>query len=270
MLIGHDHPIFIVANPADLDSIADGFVRLGFSISRRDDDDASTSPTENRLICFADGSYIEILTIRDEEHRRKHRFAEFLSAGDGWIDYAIHTDSLLEDQKRLTASGAATNGPLRHARQLRNGPQWAVSLVLAGIGAGPRAMPFLVQDESERRLRVPDQRIRHANGVTGVTGVAITVTDLGSLVSHFTALFGSGAALPHPYEGACDGRRHEFNSRWVDVIQVGAGRSVLRDHLEHRGEGIFEVTFSRASSVMPPRLDASIIGGARIRVIDTG
>lgn len=259
MLIGHDHPIFIVADPGDLDRIADGFARLGFSISRRDDDDAATAPTENRLICFADGSYVEILTIRDEEHRRKHRFAPLFAAGDGWIDYSVHTNSLLDDQQRLEAAGAPTRGPLLHAKRLRNGSPWSVSLVLAGIGIGQSCLPLLVQDESPRLLRVPDQNVSHANGVTGIAGVAVVVENLMESEPALSALFGAGAVLPRPYEGAAEGKRYMINTRWVDIVEADAGRSPLRSRLEQRGDGVFEVIFARGGDRTSLGLDTSAI-----------
>ena len=60
MLLGFDHAVLGVTDlrraEADLQS-------LGFTVTKRLDEGASE--TENRLICFEDGSYIEVFALRD-------------------------------------------------------------------------------------------------------------------------------------------------------------------------------------------------------------
>lgn len=264
MLVGHDHTILVVSNPEELEGAAGDLSRLGFSITRRDDEGAEASPTANFLVCFADGSYVEALTVRGAEHRAGHRLAGRFEAGDGWADYSLWSSSLAEDQDRLVAAGLPTRGPLRHARRLSDGRPWSVSLVLAGIGAGHPAMPFLIEDEEGRALRIPAHNATHPNGVTGTVGVAVVVSDLAAADRALSVLYGPGKPLPRPYEGASDGRRYGFNGRWVDVVQAAQGDTPLRRHLEGRGEGVFEVAFLKPGLQEPVALDPRLSRGARM------
>ena len=90
MLRRHDHTIFLVPDPSELDSVADQFAAAGFLITERDDLGKETAATLQKLICFADGSYIEILTIRDEAARARHR----RNAGLGRVFHVVRGQSI--------------------------------------------------------------------------------------------------------------------------------------------------------------------------------
>jgi catechol 2,3-dioxygenase-like lactoylglutathione lyase family enzyme len=212
MLRRHDHTIFLVPDPAELDAVTDRFSAAGFLITERDDSGRETATTFQKLICFADGSYIEILTIRNEAARVRHRFAPFLSRGNGWADYSIDCAGLDADRARLAAAGLPVGGPHEHTRALRDGRPWGVRLILLGIGAGFPALPFLLEDTVGRDLRIPMARTQHPNGITGTAGVTVAVRSLASAKPQFDAVFGAGANLGN-------GLRYKFASQWVDVVQ---------------------------------------------------
>src|SRR5882724_108479 len=195
MLQGHDHTVFLVADPARFDAVIRRFAEAGFSITERDDAGKETAPTAQKLVCFGDGSYIEILTIRDAAARAKHRFAPLLPLGDGWADYSLWTDGLDAERARLAAAGLPLSGPHGHSKTLRDGRPWGVRLMLAGIGAGGlSALPFLLEDTVGRDLRVPQVQSVHPNGVTGTAGVAVVVKSLPEAQPQFAALLYAGEA----------------------------------------------------------------------------
>ena len=212
MLRRHDHTIFLVPDPAELDAVADRFSAAGFLITERDDLGRETAATFQKLICFADGSYIEILTIRDEAARARHRFVPLLPLGNGWADYSIDCVGLDEDRARIAAAGLPVGGPHEHQRSLRDGRPWGVRLILLGIGAGFPALPFLLEDAVGRDLRIPMERTQHSNGVTGTAGVTVVVKSLAMAKPQFDVVFGAGASKG-------ENLRYTLGAQWVDVIE---------------------------------------------------
>jgi len=249
MLRRHDHTIFLVPDPAELDHVAQSFAALGFLVTERDDQGKDTAPTLQKLICFADESYIEILTIRDAAARARHRFAHLSPLGHGWADYSIESDALDADRARLIAAGLPVSGVHEHARTLRDGRPWGVRLVLAGIGAGFPGLPFLLEDTAGRELRIPQTRTRHPNGVTGTTGVTIAVRSLAEVQPQFVAMFGTATAMGQ-------GVRYTLGSQWVDVVEQASPN----------GEGVAAVTLLKPGAGAPRPLETGLGPGAAIFV----
>ncbi|WP_011581979.1 MULTISPECIES: VOC family protein [Chelativorans] len=261
MLIGFDHLILAVNNLGQVDA---DFQRAGFSITQRMD--AGKGPSENRLIVFEDGSYIEILFLADPEYRKTHRLAPLLAAGDGWGDYSLHSDALDSDKARLDAAGIPSNRPADYTKSLADGRPWTVALLQAGRGTGRVELPFIAADLTPRNIRIPDDNIRHANTAKGIVGLSIVTDDLPGLVPAMDAIFGTdGAEALSDSPDIRRGRRWNFNGRFVDIVEPVAGSSELNAHLQQRGPSIYEVFVkaSRPSGL----LDLAATHGARIRLI---
>jgi hypothetical protein len=244
MPLRFDHTIFLAADANGLDIAAARFAARGFTVTTRPDRDRDTAPTAQKLVCFDDGSYIEILAIRDAAARTRHRFASLLGKRDGWADYSLVTDDLEADRGRLLSANLPVSGPHEHARELDGGERWGVRLILAGIGAGYPALPFLLQDTAGRDLRIPRGNTHHANGAVGTAGVMLAVRDLAVVEPQFTILFGEGKRSPQPPAGASRGLRFHMDRQWIEVVEVASGTSPLANHIEQRGEGLVSVTFA--------------------------
>lgn len=244
MSLAHDHTIYLVPDPARLDAVCDRFRAAGFTVTEREDAGKESSPTAQRLICFEDGSYIEILTIRDPEARQRHRFSNLLTRGEGWADYSLVTDDLDGLAARLEAAGLPLSGPHAHARKLRDGRPWGVRLVLAGIGAGTPALPFVLEDTAGRELRIPRHATRHDNGIVGTAGVSVAAGEARSLASGLAAI--GAAALP----AAAGVSRFALSRGWIEAAEPAAGNR----------EGMVSATFLKPGSV-PGRLEAAEAAG---------
>lgn len=219
MILGFDHAIYLVAGPDGLDAAAQRFAGLGFTITERGDEGKDAAATAQKLICFADGSYIEILAIREAAARRRHRFASLLHGNDGWADTSVHTDDLAAMAARLQRASLPFRGPLDHERRLSSGERWGVSLILPGIGAGHPALPFLLEDTAGRDLRIPTAGRRHASGVAGTAGMTVSVRDLDLAAPGFDTLLGTArdqASRLHPARRC---RRYRVGRQWLDVIE---------------------------------------------------
>lgn len=256
-----DHTVLLTT---DLPATVKGFERLGFSVFDREDTGGSM---ENRLVRFADGSFIELLAFRDPSKPDAHRFHSMLAKGNGWIDYAVATGAIAAAAEALARTGAPCSGIKSIAKAGRDGREWRLQMLVAGLGVGDMALPFLTQDLTPADWRVPrlPATIRQPFGVTGTAGVTVVTRDLAAVEPALEAIFGAGRAVAPRFEGAARASVHDFNGRWVEVVEPGPSASALRDHLERRGGGLYEVTLA-ASSGGGEVLDASLTSGARIRL----
>lgn len=258
MPLAHDHAIYLVDTAADLETVAARFETAGFLVTDRDDAGRETARTRQRLICFADGSYIEVLALVDPDTRRQHRYAGLLGAGGGWVDYALVTDRLERELDVCQAAGLPVAGPQSHTRTLSDGRPWGVSLFLAGIGAGQPALPLILQDTEGRDLRIPGNRTNHPNGARGILGVTLVVTDLDTAGRALAALFGPG--VPQPADSTGDGgrgQRFALASGWVELIVPGDPASLAARRLATWGEGLVSVTLAGPVGAPDRRIQCS-------------
>lgn len=225
MFSGHDHAIRYAADPAELDRLCGAFETAGFLITEREDEGRDNAPTRQKLVCFADGTYLELLTVADPAARARHRLARHMAGQGGWADFTVLTDRLEQAMAVQRAAGLPVQGPLTHEKRLADGRPWGVALALTGIGAGHPALPFLLEDRVGRELRIPRHRVRHPNGAAGLAGVVVRTPDLAEAARHYRPLFGEGQAV------AGGGRRYDFApDAWI-ALEEGRGglsRVVLR------------------------------------------
>lgn len=262
MLNGFDHAILGVR---DLHRAEADLRSLGFTVIARPD--VGATDTENRLICFSDGSYIEVFAFRDLAQPGTHRWAPVLAKGDGWLDYSLHVADVNAEAQRLKQAGLATVGPRTGGRALADGRRWGVSVLLVGRGASNPVLPFLIQDTEARATRVPGgNAARQPAGVTGIVGIRLLTTALAAVESALDAVFGAGTPAAHP--GAAAARRYKFGGRWVEIIQPTDDGTEMPTHLRLRGEGVYEVLLGRPGETGDEGtlLPAQATHGARLRL----
>src|SRR5690606_18512107 len=103
--------------------------------------------------------------------------------------------------------------------KLRDGRPWGVRLILAGVGAGTSALPFVLEDIEGRDLRIPRDAVRHANGVTGAAGGSVRTPDEQSFSRGLEAM-GLAAA---PRLGGV--RRFSLARGWIEAAAAPDGKS---------------------------------------------
>lgn len=149
-------------------------------------------PTENALVAFRDGSYLELLatreaSLRDElaalrkkarwvSHLRgvsalARRFLPLLAGPDGVCDWLLRSDDLGRDAAARRVRGLALAGPVPMGRQRPDGTRLEWELLL------PESFlhPIVIHDRTPRALRVPGtpEATRHDNGATGIASVTL-------------------------------------------------------------------------------------------------
>ncbi|TIA88844.1 hypothetical protein E3P99_02379 [Wallemia hederae] len=159
-----DHLVFLTT---DLARTKQRFLDAGFSVRRGGVH--ADGRTENELVIFADGTYIELIAFISDEHRRGHWWG---TKQPGWIDWAC-----LGVKENETGIEEFYESPKQGGRVLDSGEsvKWRVSFPHPCYPRG--SIPFYCGDITPRHLRVPVVGIdEHPNGAVGVQGCNLLCT----------------------------------------------------------------------------------------------
>ena len=172
-------------------------------------------PTENALIAFADGTYLELMALRDDEARAslavraaRPGFADELRAGSavgrrfyprlagapGTADFVLAVRGIERLASEARRRGFPMTGPTTLSRERKDGVKLEMALVLPESPA----LPFFIEDRTARELRVPGgEKARHANGATGLSEVRVRTENLAAATLAYAELFDAAPrALP--------------------------------------------------------------------------
>ena len=181
-----DHVVVVVSSLAD----ATGrFAAAGFTVTPGGRHDVI--PTENALVCFADGTYLELLAAREpgvreelrvlragtgwERHLKgvsavARRFLPLLAGPDGVADWVLGASALAPRAAALRAVSVKAAGPVRMSRERGDGERLEWDLLLPESALHP----FWIADRTPRERRVPSgPAAAHANGATGISTVRL-------------------------------------------------------------------------------------------------
>lgn len=139
--------------------------------------------TENRLVLFADGSYLELMAFIDDDP--KNREGHPWDKPYGIIDWALTTTTEEQpDVKTINSRLEGKSSKVRYAEPVAGGRkrpdgvelQWKVTFP-TGIERG--VAPFWCHDVTEREKRVPlsKEATEHPSGALGVSAVKVGVND---------------------------------------------------------------------------------------------
>ncbi|MFN8587172.1 MAG: VOC family protein [Candidatus Eisenbacteria bacterium] len=185
MPLSFDHALITV--PSLADACMD-FAASGFTVTAGGRHEGT--PTENALVVLEDGTYLELLALRepamrDELRARRtwrdvdplgRRFLAAFLGPYGVADCVFRTSGLERYVSTAKLRGVPVDGPFAMGRERPDGVRlaWKLALPLS------RELPFLIEDVTpvERRIpEAPDRRL-HANGARTVDAVEIAVGDL--------------------------------------------------------------------------------------------
>ncbi len=189
-----DHVVVAVR---DLDQAIQDYRDLGFSVLRGGVH--ANGATHNALICFANGTYIELLAPTGSTPLpNRIDFSTLLLHGEGLAGFALGTMDLEADVARLAANGIAAGPIVPGERQRGDGTliRWTLAQIEGGFA------PFLIQDLTPHSLRVPDtpDAITHTNRVTGLRGIQIRVPSIDATARRYAPI----VALAPPVRGQID------------------------------------------------------------------
>jgi catechol 2,3-dioxygenase-like lactoylglutathione lyase family enzyme len=255
MIRGIDH--LVIAVP-DLEKAAAAYAELGFTVVP-----GGRHPvgTQNALIAFADGSYLELLEFYRESP--DHRWWQPLQEGGGLVDYCLETDDLAADTRAFRAAGVDIAEPAAQSRERPDGYEvrWLFSLAR---GRHRGVAPFLIKDETPRAERVPSETT-HANGVTGIGLLRIFTTSAElPAVRHWYA-----EVLKRAGEDVIDadlggnGMRFTVGPHAIEFLGPRRAGGTVEQWVARRGASPFEAVLRAPSGRFGP-LDGHRTGGARL------
>jgi len=261
MPTGIDH-VVILAD--DLDRAVEQYTRLGFTVTPGG---RHARFTHNALITFQDGSYIELIAFYEHPEPGSsdtHRWHKHLATGGGLVDFALAAPNLNTVIADADTRGARYGGPHpgRRTRPDEVQLEWQTA---QAEGENTGALPFLIEDVTERNLRVPSGASDHRNTVRGIRSLVVAVRDVDAAAQRYCALLGreqpSGERLPN-LENA-DGVYFLVGNHRIDLA-APTGPGSLADQLSARGEGPFELSPLARDTI---DIDPAEAAGARIRLV---
>lgn len=209
MQLRFDHLVVAVPALAEAVAVAEA---AGFTVLRGGRH--AELPTENALIVFADGGYLELLAARSAMARAVarrlvrgpewrtwqprmdaigRRFLPHL-ARTGVCDFVFRASGLADLAAAARTRGLASEGPLAMGRERPDGRRLAWELLLPETFE----LPFMIDDTTPREWRVPQDptATRHANGATGVGSVTVHVESIAAAHQRWSAWSGEPVVTP--------------------------------------------------------------------------
>ena len=174
-----DHVVYVAR---DLATAVEDYTRQGFTVTPGGEHAGGV--THNALVCFADGSYLELVAFRRPDPT--HRWWRHASSG-GFADFALLSDDLAQDVSALSDLVVRESAEGGRTRPDGVTLRWRAAFLRAPL-------PFLIEDLTPRNLRVPGgDAARHANGVTGVATLVVAARDQRSVDEGYERLRARGA-----------------------------------------------------------------------------
>ena len=192
-----DHTVVVVD---DLPVAKAELERLGFNVVMG----GVNGPAENVLVVFSDGSYIEFITTAKTGLRKflralagfgllgatamlfpkpMRRYMRWFGLPAGPIDWCLATGDLDATLRELESSGIAVTKAFATRRTRPDGvvAEWRLG------SPNELSLPFLIEDETHRRIRVPIEYASHPNGAIGFHHVTVSENTLRSLGENFSS-----------------------------------------------------------------------------------
>lgn len=212
MLPKLDHVVVAVA---DLAQAMGDYRDLGFTVLYGGKH--ASGATHNALVCFKDGTYIELLARTGEPPRPGAMdFTRLLDRGKGLVGYALASDDLESHILTMRAAGIAVGPAVAGGRARADGVQlaWKTALVDDGFA------PFFIQNITPRSLRVPEDptATTHANHVSGIRGLEIIAALTPEKSARYEMLFG----VPPQKAGLPTAQTFELGGVRIALIAPGS------------------------------------------------
>jgi catechol 2,3-dioxygenase-like lactoylglutathione lyase family enzyme len=186
MSVRLDHLVILVE---DLERAVHDYERLGFTVTPGGTH--ADGLTSNALVPFADGTYLELVRFIDPEDTRDNVWGwrAFAGSGGGLIDFCALSEDLTGTVRALRETGLEVDGPDEGGRTLPDGRE--IRWLVARVRQRGRFLPFLIQDLTDRAMRVPSgPGSRHPNGATGIASLRVAVPDVQNAAVPYEALTG--------------------------------------------------------------------------------
>jgi catechol 2,3-dioxygenase-like lactoylglutathione lyase family enzyme len=256
MIEGLDHLVIVVK---DLAAAARSYTEAGFAVVMGGRHPEST---QNALISFADGTYLELLAFY--EPSPKHRWWSALERGGGLIDFCLASTDLAADALALRRAGVTITDPEPGARARPDGFQLRWQLAKPE-GPFRGVAPFLIHDDTARSERMP-RAAAHANRVSGVETITVAVTDARAAALWYEGALGRKGQVMRRDELQAEGSRFAVGRQAVELLAPSGAVGPIAEWLRTRGPGPCAATLTTAGG-KKGTLDPALTQGARLIVV---
>ena len=244
MLTRIDHLVILVR---DLERASGDYRSLGFNVVPGGEH--ADGLTHNALIPFQDGGYLELVAFLDPEdpHDNIWGWRSLVGYGAGLIDYCLASDDLERDVESFREQDLPVAGPDEGGRRLPDGTgiQWRV----ARFEQPGKVLPFLIEDLTDRSLRVPGApATEHPNGTTGISGLTLAVPELSSSATLLGALV-EGAT--HPSRAEAQPSSFKVGAQTLTLTTPESSTDPVQQRLETAGPGPLAATLKRNGEDAP-------------------
>jgi hypothetical protein len=185
MLQQIDHVVIVVN---DLDEAIEDATAAGFAVTPGGEH--TLGQTRNALIAFQDGTYVELLAFVSGSPDGRHYFSERHRLGFGLAEFSLLSDDLDHDIASIAVRGVPFPPPTSLGRNRPDGVRLEWRMSLPATLHPRKGYPFLIEDTTNRSLRVPfgPEATNHPNGSIGVAGVTVVVDDLEAAAPAYRAI----------------------------------------------------------------------------------
>lgn len=243
MIQRFDH---LVLGVEDLDRAEVDFRNSGFDVLDRK---GALGPMRNRLVRYADNSFIELLAFDGES---EHRFRQRWSKGSGWIDYAMNSSNF-EGRPELLEQVAGVCLPRRTISKLSpfTREHWHLELIEPSVGGLDPVLPFLIEERTPLEWRIPKlpDTIIQPHGITGVAGVTLVTDDIQRSKSLLATLFGKPKPIDSRHGAGTIAILFEDGLNWVELVQPIKSATALGTHIQKFGTGLYAATLRGSESI---------------------
>lgn len=153
----------------------------------------SNGITHMSVLGFDDGSYVELISTREEE-KQSPLWGGYITGDAGICAWAVEADDVAAEVSRLSARGVPVSGPLYMNRQRPDGKTAEWDLAFVGAHEPGAKFPFIIRDRTPRELRVAPTKSVSGSELTGVGKVLLGVSDISASIESFRRAYD----LPEP------------------------------------------------------------------------
>ncbi|HLF37689.1 MAG TPA: VOC family protein [Anaerolineales bacterium] len=257
-----DHTLVAVF---DLAAAKSEFEALGFTVISGGQH--SGGLTENALVTFADGNYLELIAPTSLELLDRPpqpgpgNYLFLFSSGEGFAGYAFDASNLRAEVARVRSNGIDLGDPQPGGRRRPDG----VKLAWRTAMLPDTRSPFFLTDDTprDRRVREDFEITTHPNGAVGVIGIVIPVENLERAVAWHEVLLGVPSRPGSSGVGAATAE-FQIGGFGLTLAEPEGKPSPLADHLARRGQVPYQVRIRTTNLLHVAGLEAR---GARIELV---
>ncbi len=240
MITGFDHFIILVG---DLNRGIETFRKVGFEVQPGGEHPAYGS--HNALVALADGTYLELVAFRDPALAAKTFWGDLvrkLEIHEGFGNSVLASNDLANDIQAIRKRGLEVADSKPGSRTRPDGQMVAWHTAVVG-GTISGFLPFLIQDDSPRALRIEPAR-QGLGSRLQARELVVAVKNIEVARQAFRELLEIEPKYVQNTTGELVGYRVPAPWGAIVLAHPERNRNAMSDQLAQRGEGPYALTLA--------------------------